>query len=122
MSGRLTFPKAHRLRREADFDAVYKLKVREARGPLTIYARPNGLPHNRIGLSTSRKVGIAARRNRIRRLLRESFRQMQHHLPAGYDLLVIVRAHEPLALGEYQELVSLTLGKLHERWKARQPG
>lgn len=119
MLPRLTFPKSHRLRHREDFNAVYEAKVREARGPLMVYARPNGLPHNRIGISTSRKVGIAARRNRIRRLLRESFRQLQHELPRGYDLLVTVRAHEPLALAEYQELVTAVLAKLDARWKPR---
>jgi ribonuclease P protein component len=99
MPARHAFPKSHRLRTRADFSAAYDAKVRESRGPLTIYARPNGLPHLRMGMSTSRKVGIAARRNRIRRLLRESFRHLQHDLPSGYDLLVIVRPHEPLALG-----------------------
>lgn len=116
MPGRLSFPKTHRLRKREDFDAVYDAKVRESRGSLTVYARPNGLPHNRIGISTSRKVGIAARRNRIRRLLRESFRQLQHELPRGYDLLVIVRAHEPQGLAEYQKLVSTMLSKLQEKW------
>lgn len=119
MPARFTFPKSHRLQRREDFNAAYEAKVRETRGPLAVYARPNGLPHNRIGISTSRKVGIAVRRNRIRRLLRESFRQLQHELPQGYDLLVIVRAHEPLGLAEYQELVTTVLTKLDARWKSR---
>lgn len=119
MAGRFNFPRSHRLRKREDFNAVYEAKVRESRGPLTVYARPNGLPHSRMGISTSRKVGIAARRNRIRRLLRESFRQLQHELPRGYDLLVIVRAHEPLMLAEYQKLIPAILSKLHERWQRK---
>jgi ribonuclease P protein component len=119
MPARHTFPKSHRLHRREDFSAVYDAKVRESRGPLTVYARPNGLAHLRMGISTSRKVGNAARRNRIRRLLRESFRLLQHELPGGYDLLVIVRAHEPLGLAGYQELMTLIVGKLHQRWEAR---
>lgn len=120
MPARHTFPKSHRLHRREDFAAVYDAKVRESRGPLTVYARPNGLPNLRMGISTSRKVGIAARRNRIRRLLRESFRLMQHELPASYDLLVIVRAHEPLELVGYRELMASIIGKLHQRWKAQE--
>lgn len=119
MPGRFTFPRSHRLRKREDFKAVYETKVRESRGPLTVYARPNGLPHSRMGISTSRKVGIAARRNRIRRLLRESFRQLQHELPRGYDLLVIVRAHDPLMLAEYQKLIPAILSKLDERWQRK---
>src|SRR5690349_11401376 len=80
-----TFPKSLHLRKPAEFAAVYDAKVRESRGPLLIYSMPNTLGHPRIGLSTSRKVGTAPRRNRIRRMLREAFRLMQHDLPTGYD-------------------------------------
>jgi ribonuclease P protein component len=110
-----TFPSSHRLHGPAAFAAVYDGKVRESRGPLTIYARLNDLPHARLGLSVPRHVGTAVRRNRIKRLLRESFRLMQHDLPRGYDLVVVVRPHEPLILAEYQKLMSALVLKLHRR-------
>jgi ribonuclease P protein component len=119
MEHRHTFPRSHRLSNRDDFTAVYEAKVRESRGPLTVYARPNGLTHPRLGLSTSRKVGTAPRRNRIRRLLREAFRHLQHDLPAGYDLLVVVRPHEPLVLAEYQRLLMAIVVKLHATWQKR---
>ena len=72
-------------------------------------------------MSTSRKVGTAARRNRIRRLIREAFRHLQHDLPAGYDLLVVIRPHEPLTLAEYQKLISAIVVKLHGVWSKRTP-
>ena len=118
-SRRKTFPRSRRLRQRADFSAVYDARVRESRGPLMVYARPNELGHPRLGLSTSRKVGNAVTRNRIRRLLREAFRHMQHDLPAGYDFFIIVRAHEPMRLAEYQRLLASVFVKLHARWTAR---
>jgi ribonuclease P protein component len=119
MPGRFAFPKSHRLHSRRDFGLVYDAKVRDSRGPLMVYARPNDLSHCRLGLSTSRKVGTAVRRNRIRRLLRESFRHLQHDLPTGYDLLVIVRPHEPLLLADYQRLLMALALKLHSTWKKR---
>jgi ribonuclease P protein component len=116
---RHTFPKSLHLRKPAEFSAVYDAKVRESRGPLLVYALPNALGHARIGLSTSRKVGTAPRRNRIRRLLREAFRLMQHDLPSGYDLVVVVRPHEPLLLADYQRILSSTAVKLHGVWSRR---
>ena len=117
---RLTFPRTHRLRTPAEFAAVYDARTRESRGPITLYAKPNELGHLRLGLSVSRKVGIAARRNRIRRLLREAFRHMQHDLgSAGYDWVIVVRPHEPLPLAEYQRLLSAAGVKLHNVWNAR---
>ncbi|CAA9374964.1 MAG: Ribonuclease P protein component [uncultured Phycisphaerae bacterium] len=116
---RRTLPKKLHLRAKREFDAVFDARTRESRGPLTGYARPNGLPHPRLGMSVNRKVGTAVRRNRIRRLLRESFRLMQHDFPAGYDLVVVVRPHPPLTLAEYQKLMSGMMVKLHNVWRGR---
>ena len=118
---RATFPKSHRLRHRLEFSAVYDARVRESRGPLTVYALPNDLGHPRLGLSTSRKVGNAVRRNRIRRLLREAFRHLQHDLPAGYDLILVVRPHEPLMLADYQKLLMALVLKLHNAWQRKGP-
>jgi ribonuclease P protein component len=115
-----SFPKSHRLRSRVEFAAVYDARVREARGPLMVYALPNDLGHPRLGLSTSRKVGTAVRRNRIRRLLREAFRHLQHDLPGGYDILIVVRPHEPMRLAEYQRLLSAVIVKLHATWQRKE--
>jgi ribonuclease P protein component len=114
-----TLPKSRHLRLPSEFAAVYEAKVRESRGPLTLYALPNALGHARLGMSVSRKVGTAVRRNRIRRLIRESFRLLQHDLPQGYDLVVVVRPHEPLILAEYQKMLMAMLVRVHNAWEKR---
>lgn len=114
---RQTYPKSHRLGGRLEFAAVFDARVRESRGFLTVYARPNDLPHPRLGLSINRKVGTAPRRNRIKRLLREAFRLMQHDLPVGYDWVVVVRPHEPVPLAEYQRMLSTMAVKLHRQWQ-----
>jgi ribonuclease P protein component len=85
--------------------------------PLIAYARPNNLPHPRLGISISRAVGTAPRRNRIKRLLREAFRLHQHDWPKGYDMVLVVRPHEPLILAEYQKLLTALMLKLHSTWQ-----
>jgi ribonuclease P protein component len=114
-----TLPKSRILRAPRDFDAVFGARVKESRGPITIFARPNALPRARLAIQTSRRVGTAVRRNRIRRLLREAFRLMQHDLPRGYDLVIVVRPHEPLILADYQRLLSGMVVKLHNAWQRR---
>ena len=55
-----------------------------------VYAMRNGLGCARLGLSVSKKVGIAVVRNRLRRLLKEHFR----HAPEGFgsvDIVVVAR-------------------------------
>lgn len=112
---RLHYRKRQRLGKRADFDRVFQLRRRAFDGPLGLYIAPNELGYSRLGISMSRKVGTAARRNRIKRLLRESFRLLQHELPAGYDLVVVPRAHEPMPLDAYRAaltaLVLRTVGK-----------
>jgi ribonuclease P protein component len=48
-------------------------------------------PHARLGLTVSRKVGGAVRRNRIKRLVRELFRTRRELFPAGCEVVAIAR-------------------------------
>jgi ribonuclease P protein component len=114
------FPRTHRLKGKETFAGVYDARVRETRGPITIYAKPNSVSHPRLGLSISRRVGTAPRRNRIKRLLRDSFRLMQHEFPRGYDWIIVARPHKPLALAEYQKILAALMLKLHAAWMKRE--
>lgn len=116
---RYTFGKEKRVRSRIEFSKVFDAKVRESRGPLTAYAVPSDRKSPRLGLSVPRRVGTAPRRNRIKRLLRESFRLMQYDLPRPYDFVIVVRPHEPVILAEYQRILSALLVKLHQAWEGK---
>src|SRR5262245_28156612 len=85
------FRKAEHLRRPSDFRRVYDRRRSVSDSWLIVYACENGLPHLRLGLSVSRKVGQATHRNRLRRLYREAFRLTRHEMPTGLDLILIPR-------------------------------
>jgi ribonuclease P protein component len=116
---RNTFPRTHRLGGKLAFAQVYDARVRVTRGPLTVYAKANGLEHSRMGISIPRRVGSAPKRNRIKRLLRESYRLMRAGLPLGFDWIVVVRGHEVLALNECQELMGAMTQDLARKWEKR---
>jgi ribonuclease P protein component len=85
------------LRRPTDFRRVYERRRSASDEWLIVYGCENGLPHLRLGLSVSRKVGPAHHRNRLRRLYREAFRLTRSALPVGLDLVLIPRSpREPL--------------------------
>jgi ribonuclease P protein component len=88
----LSFPRARRLTRSAEFSRV-KSDGRAHRGALlTLGVLETGAAEPaRVGFVTSRRVGGAVVRNRVRRRLREIFRQRQHALTPGVWLVVIAR-------------------------------
>src|SRR6516165_12006425 len=88
------------LRRPMDFRRVYERRRSASDRWLIVYACENGLPHLRLGLSVSRKVGQATYRNRLRRLYREAFRLTRHEMPAGLDLVLIPRGGAEPALAD----------------------
>ena len=47
---------------------------------------------NRIGVTTSKKVGCAVRRNRARRVILESYRLLEPQVEAGYTFVIVARA------------------------------
>lgn len=114
---RLTFRPRHRLAHANEFKAAYDLRLKRSRGPLTIFARPNYVPHDRLGLSVGSRVGNAVARNSIKRKLREAFRHLQHDLPlhaeGGYDLVINVRPHETYPLAGYRDLLLSLAGPIH---------
>lgn len=73
------FPKDKRLRKRSDFIRVYR-EGKKFSGPyFTLYLLPVPARAGRLGLTVSKKVGNAAKRNRIKRVLREYFRCHQQH-------------------------------------------
>lgn len=112
-------PQSRRLHGKEDFARVFDAKMRKPVGPIVFWATPNTLDYPRMGLSVSRRVGNAVKRNRIKRMLREAFRTTQHEWPAGYDMVLAVRGHEPLKLEEYQFIFRQAIVAVHQQWEKR---
>lgn len=100
-----------RLRKKTDFDAVFEIRRRASAGPILLFVRANDVGRTRMGISMSRRVGIAPRRNCIKRKLREAFRLSYRDLPPGWDLVVVPRPHEPMPLERYLAILRDLTGR-----------
>lgn len=83
----------HRLSRSRDFDAVYRQGRSVSTRFLVLYwfARNDGEEEPRIGLAVPRKAGGAVTRNRLKRQLREVWRELAPRLTSGHDYVLVVR-------------------------------
>jgi ribonuclease P protein component len=57
-----------------------------------VFGFPNAVGHARLGITVTRKIGTAVRRNRIKRLIREVFRRNRHRIGTALDLVVNAKA------------------------------
>jgi ribonuclease P protein component len=89
---RLDFPRAFRLVRRAEYDAVYREGRRRSSREFTLFLRPNGLDSSRFGWSIKKALGNAVRRNRIRRRLREIVRLHRQEIAPGWDIVIHPRS------------------------------
>lgn len=91
------FEKRQRLRRTLDIERVFARRCSVSDGALVVYVVENGLDWSRLAMSVSRRIGIAVRRNFVRRRIREAFRTSTAQLPTGLDIMCVARgrASEP---------------------------
>jgi ribonuclease P protein component len=93
-----------RLRRAADLAHVRR-EGQAWRHPLVVLlVCPNGRAHSRFGFVTSRRIGKAVVRNRVKRRLREAVRQQLADVATGWDCLFVAR--EPITQAAYGEIAT----------------
>ena len=90
------------LKQNHEFRRLYN-KGKSAVSPyFVIYCRKTGRPVNRLGITTSVKLGNAVKRNRARRRIRELYRTHEGGLLLGYYIVIVARTR--VIYGRYGEL------------------
>lgn len=77
------------IKENSDFKRLYYRGKSSVKKRIVLYYRKNKFSYNRLGLTVSPKVGNAVNRNRVRRLLKESYRLLD--TIQGYDIVIVAR-------------------------------
>lgn len=101
------------LRKNRQFQEVYKKGVSRANKYLVMYVSENYQNVNYLGISVSKKVGNSVVRHRVKRLVKESYRLHEDIFNSGLNIVITARAGAASISYEQMESAVLHLGKLH---------
>ena len=91
LRGYVTMQFSESLKKNRDFQKVYRLGKSYANKYLVMYILENHTERNRIGISVSKKVGNSVIRHHLTRLIREGYRLQEDMFNSGLDIVVIAR-------------------------------
>ena len=102
------------LKKNIDFQKVYRNGKSKANKYLVMYVLPNNLSINRLGITVSKKVGNSVVRHHLTRLVRESYRLNKNMFNSGLDIVVVARSTAKDISYHEVESALLHLGGLHK--------
>ncbi len=79
------------LRKNKDFSAIYSRGKSLGDKYVVVFYRDNHLDYTRTAFLASKKVGKSVQRNRARRLMKESYRNIREEIQTGIDIVIIAR-------------------------------
>jgi ribonuclease P protein component len=88
---RFRLTKADRILKRREFIALSESGHRIQNEHFIAIFSPNQLGRSRIGITVTKKVGPAVKRNRIKRLVREHFRLNRHQFAGHWDINIIAK-------------------------------
>lgn len=80
------------IKKNSEYRKIYNTAAGKAHGVLVMYVSDNGLDHNRIGISVSKRVGNSVVRHTFCRKIREIFRLNNYQTVQGRDIIVTARS------------------------------
>ena len=96
------------------FDAVFKNGKRVSTPNFRLSAERG---EGRIGIATSKKIGCHARRNWVKRRIRESIKSLESNLRPDLDYIVIATPNvSELAFPQIAQELDDAVGRMNDRW------
>jgi len=79
------------LRNKKDFADIYNKGKSIGDRFVVVFFKKNCYGYNRTAFLASKKVGKSVHRNKARRLMKESFRELKSSVKEGFDIIIIAR-------------------------------
>jgi ribonuclease P protein component len=73
------------------FGRIYRRAKSDVSPWIAVYYMKNRSGQNRLGITTSKKLGGAVERNRARRIIKEAYRLTEPGIKAGFDIVIVAR-------------------------------
>lgn len=112
MKGKSVMQKTVSLTENHLFRRLYRQGKSTVTAHLVVYAKKNHKRYNRLGITTTKKIGGAVQRNRARRVIHEAYRLMEGDIPSGLDIVIVARKK---ATCSKMQAVSYSLSKAFPR-------
>lgn len=68
---------------------------------IAIFLKKNNKKTNYLGIAVSSKLGKAVKRNYVKRIIRENYKNMEEHLKIGYDIVFIWKKQQEIRQASY---------------------
>ena len=98
-----------RLKKQSDFQKIFKKGRRVFSSSLTMLVVPYSTM--RMGISIGKKHGKSVQRNRIKRLLREAFREVQGEIKGKYSIILVPKVAEEYSFKRYKDHLQCMIKK-----------
>ena len=99
----------YRLKKEKDFKTVFNKGKRLFSSSLTLIYLPSS--ELKAGFAVSKKHGGSVNRNRIKRLLREAFREVQGEIKGKYSIILVPKVAEEYSFKRYKDHLQCMIKK-----------
>ena len=99
------------LNENRDFRRIYNRGKSFVSPALVVYYTKNRAGFCRLGITTSKKIGCAVKRNRAKRVIKEAFRQCVPSIDGGYDFVIVARTKTAYIKSTEAQRVMLDLFK-----------
>lgn len=69
-----------------------------------MYIKENKNNFNKLGIAISRKQGKAVKRNRIKRLIRENYKNLEVNIKKGYNILIVINKKKSIENIKFKDI------------------